>query len=71
MTEEQVRIYIKKYPRSVLAMAYRMGLKDKSMELSPMIEKLFENPIKGLANMINKARQMPGMATCVPDKSYD
>jgi hypothetical protein len=48
MTEKQVRIYIKEYPSSVLAMAYRMGLKDKSMEVSPMIEKIIENRLENV-----------------------
>lgn len=38
--EETIRDVIKVYPNSVVAQAYRMGLKDKSLELAPKIEKL-------------------------------
>lgn len=40
--EETMRKVIKVYPNSVVAQAYRMGLKDKSLELAPEIEKLMK-----------------------------
>jgi hypothetical protein len=46
MTIEEMRKEIKDNPDGDICMAYRIGysqgLKDKSMELSPVIEKLFD-----------------------------
>lgn len=38
--EEIMRKVIKVYPNGVVAQAYRMGRKDKALELAPKIEEL-------------------------------
>lgn len=42
ITEEDIRRFIRAYPNSSVAQAYRMGLKDKSLELATEIEKLMK-----------------------------
>ena len=37
---EQLKLEILKYPKSKIAAAYALGLKDKALELSPYIERL-------------------------------
>lgn len=40
MTDEELRQWIKENPNTRLAQAYRLGLKDKALELAPKIEEL-------------------------------
>lgn len=42
ITEEDIRRFVRVYPNSYVAQAYRMGRKDKSLELAPEIEKLMK-----------------------------
>jgi hypothetical protein len=43
MTSEQLKEYIKANPKSDLAAAYDAGMRDKAMELSPLIEKVIHS----------------------------
>ena len=40
LTEKELREFIKDYPEALWAQAYRLGLKDKALELAPKIEEL-------------------------------
>ena len=40
LTEQELRDWIKELPKGNIAAAYRLGLKDKSLELAPQIEEL-------------------------------
>jgi hypothetical protein len=46
MNEIELREYIKYFPNTQTAAAYRLGLKDKSLELAPQIEKLINQTKK-------------------------
>jgi len=51
---ERIRRSIVKYPKSVIAIAYRMGLKDKEVQLQPEIGKL-------LRDTVESKNRLPGM----------
>lgn len=40
MTDEELKKYIEENPGMLVAQAYRLGLKDKALELAPQIEQL-------------------------------